>query len=58
MEMVRLAPNSQVSLFPWKDSKENIALALRHVRTFLNANAPAEGRSASSFPMNEGRRIA
>ncbi len=41
MEMVHLAPNSQVSLFPWKDSKENIALAVRHVRTFLKANRPA-----------------
>ncbi|HEX2824896.1 MAG TPA: alpha/beta hydrolase [Burkholderiales bacterium] len=41
MEMVHLAPNSQVSLFPWKDSKENIALAVRHVRTFLRANCPA-----------------
>jgi hypothetical protein len=44
MEMVRLAPNSQVSLFPWKDSKENTALAVRHVRTFLRANRPAGGR--------------
>jgi hypothetical protein len=42
MEMVHLAPNSQVSLFPWKDSKENIALAVRHVRTFLRAHCPAE----------------
>jgi len=41
MEMVRLAPNAQVSLFPWKDSKENIALAVRHVRTFLRAYRPA-----------------
>lgn len=37
MEMVRLAPNAQVSLFPWKDSKENIGLAVRHIRTFLQA---------------------
>ena len=41
MEMVRLAPNAQVSLYPWKDSKENIALAVRHVRSFLRANRPA-----------------
>lgn len=41
MEMVRLAPNAQVSLFPWKDSKENVALAVRHIRTFLKANSPA-----------------
>lgn len=38
MEMVSLAPNAQVSLFPWKDTKENTKLAVRHVRTFLKAN--------------------
>ena len=41
METVRLAPNAQVSLFPWKDNKENVKLAVRHVRTFLKANRPA-----------------
>lgn len=40
MESALLAPNSQVSLFPWKDSKERVALALRHVRTFLKAFCP------------------
>ena len=40
MEMVHLAPNAQVSLFPWKDNKENVALAVRHIRTFLKANRP------------------
>lgn len=40
MEMVRLAPNAQVSLFPWKDTKENLALAVRHMRTFLKAHRP------------------
>ena len=49
MEMVRLAPNSQVSLFPWKDSKENVALAVRHVRSFLRANRPeAAGRPSQT----------
>jgi pimeloyl-ACP methyl ester carboxylesterase len=38
MEMVRTAPNAQVSLYPWKDSKQNVALAVRHIRTFLKAN--------------------
>ena len=41
MESARLAPNAEVCLYPWKDSNENIALALRHVRTFLKANRPA-----------------
>jgi len=40
MESARLAPNSQVSLYPWKDPKDLIPLAVRHVRTFLRANCP------------------
>jgi len=40
METVHLAPNAQVSLYPWKDTKENIPLAVRHVRSFLRANSP------------------
>jgi len=42
MEMVRLAPDAQVSLFPWKDSKENTKLAVRHVCSFLRAHRPAQ----------------
>jgi pimeloyl-ACP methyl ester carboxylesterase len=41
MESARLAPNAQVSLYPWKDPTELIPLAVRHVRTFLRANQPA-----------------
>jgi pimeloyl-ACP methyl ester carboxylesterase len=41
MESARLAPNSQVSLYPWKDPKDLIPLAVRHVRTFLRVNQPA-----------------
>jgi hypothetical protein len=41
MESAMLAPNSQVTLFPWKDTKEKIPLAVRHVRSFLKANRPA-----------------
>ncbi len=40
MESARLAPNSQVSLYPWKDPPELIPLAVRHIRTFLRANRP------------------
>jgi len=42
MESARLAPNAQVSLYPWKDPADLIPLALRHVRTFLRANSPAQ----------------
>jgi hypothetical protein len=42
METVRLAPNSEVSLYPWKDSQDHIQQAVRHVRTFLRAHQPVE----------------
>ncbi len=38
METARLAPNAQVSLYPWKEPKELVPLAVRHVRTFLRAH--------------------
>jgi pimeloyl-ACP methyl ester carboxylesterase len=41
MESARLAPNAQVSLYPWKEPRELIPLAVRHVRSFLRANQPA-----------------
>jgi hypothetical protein len=40
METVHLAPNAQVSLYPWKDTQEKIPLAVRHIRTFLRAHQP------------------
>ena len=36
-----LTPKSELTFFPWKDTKEKIPLAVRHVRTFLKANRPA-----------------
>jgi pimeloyl-ACP methyl ester carboxylesterase len=41
MESALLAPNAQVSLYPWKDTQDKIPLAVRHIRTFLRANQPA-----------------
>ena len=41
MEAAMLAPKAQVSLYPWKEPKERIPLALRHIRSFLRANRPA-----------------
>jgi pimeloyl-ACP methyl ester carboxylesterase len=41
MEMAHLAPQAEVSLFPWKDTKENVQLAVRHIRTFLKAYRPS-----------------
>ena len=43
MECVHLAPNAQVSLYPWKDTLNKIPLAVRHIRTFLRAHRPAVG---------------
>jgi len=40
METVNLAPNAQVSLYPWKASKDQIPLAVRHARSFLRAQQP------------------
>jgi pimeloyl-ACP methyl ester carboxylesterase len=40
MESARLAPNSEVSIYPWKETEAQIAEALRHVRAFLRAHAP------------------
>ena len=41
METALLAPNSQVSLYPWKENDRKIALAVRHIRSFMAINAPA-----------------
>src|SRR5579863_1138331 len=40
VESARLAPNAEVSIYPWKETAAQIAEALRHVRGFLRAHAP------------------
>ena len=40
MESVRLAPKSEVSLYPWKEPKEMIPVVVRQVRSFLRAHRP------------------
>ncbi|MSP04485.1 MAG: alpha/beta hydrolase [Acetobacteraceae bacterium] len=40
MESAMLAPNAQVSLYPWKDIPQRVPVVLRHVRMFLRANRP------------------
>jgi len=40
METALLAPNAQVSLYPWKENDRKIALAVRHIRSFLATTAP------------------
>lgn len=41
MESVMLAPKAETSIFPWKEPKERIPLAVRQVRSFLKAHRPA-----------------
>jgi pimeloyl-ACP methyl ester carboxylesterase len=40
MEVVRLAPKADVSLYPWKEPKSLIPQAEQHVREFLRAHRP------------------
>jgi pimeloyl-ACP methyl ester carboxylesterase len=42
MEAAMLAPNAEVSMFPWKEPKERIPLAVRQIRSFLRAHRPAQ----------------
>ena len=41
LETAMLAPKSEIGLYPWKDPKERIPLAVRQIRTFLRAHRPA-----------------
>lgn len=38
MEAAMLAPKGEVSMYPWKDPKERIPLAVRQIRSFLRAH--------------------
>lgn len=40
MEVVSLAPKSASTLYPWKNTPENIAEAAAHVKRFLRENLP------------------
>jgi pimeloyl-ACP methyl ester carboxylesterase len=41
MEAAMLAPHAEVSIFPWKEPKERIPLAVRQIHSFLRAHRPA-----------------
>jgi len=41
MEAAMLAPKAEVSIFPWKEPKDRIPLAIRQIRSFLRAHRPA-----------------
>ncbi len=40
MESAMLAPNSELSMYPWKEPKERIPIAVRQVHSFLKAHRP------------------
>jgi pimeloyl-ACP methyl ester carboxylesterase len=40
MEAAMLAPKAEVSMFPWKEPKERIPLAVRQIHSFLRAHRP------------------
>src|SRR5450631_1566151 len=41
MEAAMLAPKAEVSMFPWKEPKERVPLAVRQIHSFLRAHRPA-----------------
>ena len=41
MEVANLAPNSEVTIYPWKDTQEHIDEVVEHARRFLKAHQPA-----------------
>lgn len=41
IETAMLAPQAELSMYPWKEPKELIPLAVRQVRSFLRAHRPA-----------------
>ena len=40
MESALLAPNAEVSMFPWKEPPDRVPLAVRQIRSFLRAHRP------------------
>jgi hypothetical protein len=43
METANLAPNAEVSIYPWKDTPDTVRKVVEHVRTFLKTHEPAGG---------------
>ena len=40
MECAMLAPRAEVSMYPWKEPKERIPLAIRQIKSFLKSHRP------------------
>jgi pimeloyl-ACP methyl ester carboxylesterase len=48
MECAMLAPKAEVSMFPWKEPRERIPLAVRQIRSFMRAHRPAAAVTRSA----------
>ena len=40
MEVASLAPNAEVTIYPWKDSQQHINEVVEHARRFLKSHEP------------------
>jgi hypothetical protein len=40
MEVANLAPNAEVTIFPWKDSQAHVDEVVEHARSFLKKHQP------------------
>jgi hypothetical protein len=40
MEVASLAPNAEVTIYPWKDSQEHVDQVVEHARRFLKTHVP------------------
>lgn len=40
-ESALLAPNAQMTFFPWKEPQDRVDMAIRHLRTFLRVHVPS-----------------
>ena len=45
LEVANLARNSELTIYPWKDSHEHIDEVVEHARRFLKTHVPANART-------------
>ncbi|MCY4365429.1 MAG: alpha/beta hydrolase [Chloroflexi bacterium] len=45
MEVAGLAPNSEVTIYPWKDTQEHIDQTVAHARRFLKTHEPVAAKA-------------
>jgi hypothetical protein len=45
MESALLAPKSEVSMFPWKEPRERMPLAIRQMHSFLRAHRSDQAKA-------------